>query len=128
MEFIMTQERKQLLEDLFITVWEDVDYWFDITEDDRKTIRQERENRYPDLAFSEVLFKMMMENKKKIQIIDRETEEVLGTISGKELSKSLSTMKDKYNYHYNNIIDGNHDAEDADVWFQVAVMNEVVFG
>jgi len=37
-------------------------------------------------------------------------------------------MKENYPEHYANAITENYDADTADVWFQLVVMDEVVFG
>jgi hypothetical protein len=44
------------------------------------------------------------------------------------LLDAIQKLKDEYPRVYENIIDEEYDAEDADVFFQLAVMGEVTFG
>ena len=64
-----------------------------------------------------------------IQVNDAEEEEdVLGTVDMDSLLDAIQKLKDDYPRVYENIIDEEYDAEDADVFFQLAVMGEVTFG
>jgi hypothetical protein len=64
-----------------------------------------------------------------IQVNDaEEEEEELGTIDMDSLLDAIQKVKEEYPNVYENIIDEEYDAEDADVFFQIAVMGEVTFG
>lgn len=52
----------------------------------------------------------------------------IGEISLEKIYKAEALMLEKYPFHFCNIINDNDDAETADVWFQVAVMGELVYG
>ena len=64
-----------------------------------------------------------------IQINDAEDEEeVLGTVDMTSLLEAIDLLKSDYTHAYENIIDEEYDADDADIFFQLAVMGEVTFG
>lgn len=64
-----------------------------------------------------------------IQINDAEDEEeMLGVVDMDSLLDAIQKLKADYQRVYENIIDEEYDAEDADVFFQLAVMGEVTFG
>jgi hypothetical protein len=64
-----------------------------------------------------------------VQINDAEDEEeILGNIDMDGLLDAIQKIKAEYPNVYNNIIDEDYDADDADVFFQIAVMGEVTFG
>jgi hypothetical protein len=64
-----------------------------------------------------------------VQINDAEDEEeVLGNIDMDGLLDAIQKIKSDYPRVYENIIDEDYDADDADVFFQIAVMGEVTFG
>ena len=64
-----------------------------------------------------------------IQINDAEDEEeMLGTVDMTTLLEAIDLLKSDYPRTYENIIDEEYDAEDADIFFQLAVMGEITFG
>ncbi len=64
-----------------------------------------------------------------VQINDAEDEEeILGNIDMDGLLDAIQKIKAEHPNVYNNIIDEDYDADDADVFFQIAVMGEVTFG
>jgi hypothetical protein len=64
-----------------------------------------------------------------IQVNDAEDEEEeLGTVDMDSLLDAIQKIKADYPNVYENIIDEEYDAEDADVFFQIAVMGEITFG
>lgn len=54
--------------------------------------------------------------------------EPLGTVTMDSLLDAISIMKKDYPEHYESIIMDEYDADDADVFFQIATMGEVVYG
>lgn len=52
----------------------------------------------------------------------------LGTLTKASMEKGLDLMMRKHPRHYADLIGGNDDAITADVWFQLAVMGQLVFG
>jgi hypothetical protein len=63
-----------------------------------------------------------------IPVHDIEDEELLGNLSLESIQKGLTLMAKDYPEHFQNMITENGDAETADVFFQLAVMGELVFG
>jgi hypothetical protein len=64
-----------------------------------------------------------------VQINDAEDEEeILGNIDMDGLLDAIQKVKTEYPDVYNNIIDEEYDADDADIFFQIAVMGEITFG
>ncbi|MDC7249501.1 MAG: hypothetical protein PQJ49_06270, partial [Sphaerochaetaceae bacterium] len=80
------------------------------------------------LSPSEHIFKRMFEDNKEFRVFDVETGDVLGTVSKANLKKGYKLMQEQYENHYADVISGNWDADTADVFLQLAVMDEVVFG
>ena len=64
-----------------------------------------------------------------IDINDAEDEKTkLGTVDMTSLLEAIDILKNDYTRAYENIIDEEYDADDADIFFQLAVMGEVTFG
>ena len=64
----------------------------------------------------------------RINIFDIETRDKLGSITLESIAKGLQIMQSKHAEHFGNLISENDDAETADVFFQLAVMGELVYG
>lgn len=81
-----------------------------------------------NLATSEAIGEYVLRGG-SIQINDAEDqEEVLGDVDMDSLLDAIQKLKSDYPHVYENIIDEEYDAEDADVFFQLAVMGEITFG
>lgn len=66
---------------------------------------------------------------KEIPVRDGENlNDVLGKISLASIEKGEQIMAEKYPNHFADIIADNDDAATGDIWFQLAVMGEVVYG
>lgn len=129
MSIKITQEifvTKTMLEDLIVTAIEGGSnywYWLDRNEMDEKLpangdpLAIRLANRlYDDEGF-------------KLNVYDcQEQEHVLGVITHKSCVDSFEILKDKDPDVFENIVLDNWDANDADCFFQVAVMGEIVFG
>lgn len=59
---------------------------------------------------------------------DEDEPELLGTMTYASIEKAFNIMANEYPEAYRNIITENYDADDADIFFQLAVMGELVFG
>jgi hypothetical protein len=68
----------------------------------------------------------------KLDVYDLESDEdepdLLGSVTYLKMGIALSIMAKDYPKTLGNIMSGNMDGDDADVWFQIATMGEVVFG
>ncbi len=65
-----------------------------------------------------------------IHDIEDEEGEPLGYLSQQSLLDAYGIISEKWPTHFHNMTseDGDYDAETADVFFQVAVMGDIVFG
>jgi hypothetical protein len=52
----------------------------------------------------------------------------LGDVTYDSMAKAFSIMSKDYPRQLGNILAGNYDGDDSDVWFQIAVMGEVIYG
>lgn len=57
-----------------------------------------------------------------------DTGEILGYVNIDSLLDAINIIKKDYPDTYENILDENYDAIDADIFFQIATMGEIVFG
>lgn len=65
---------------------------------------------------------------KKIEVRDVESGEYLGTLTIRSLNSASYLMFNEYTSHFADVLSGNDDATTADVFFQLAVMQEVIYG
>ena len=68
-----------------------------------------------------------------LEVYDRESEDedtpdLLGKVSYDSIVNAFSIMSREYPQTLANILSGDFDADDSDVWFQLATMGEIVFG
>jgi len=63
-----------------------------------------------------------------IPIEDVETYEHLGEISLPGIKKAVKLLHENYPHHYADAITGDYDAITSDIFFQLIVMGEVVYG
>ena len=59
---------------------------------------------------------------------DEDEPELLGKVTYKSIGNAFTLMGAHYPKQLANIISGDYDADDSDVWFQLATMGEVVYG
>ena len=55
-------------------------------------------------------------------------DEILGTFNLENIKRGEEIMLKEYPKHFANILSENDDAETADVWFQLVVLGEIVYG
>ena len=75
-------------------------------------------------------------NAGNIEVFDNETDEVVGVLNIATIQIGLNLMglfkdvkgKAVPERHFNNLTSGNFDAETADVFLQLSVMGEIVYG
>lgn len=117
---------KQDIIDLFVTALEGgSNYWYYIPKIPAGVRQIKTET---GMATSEAIGEYILRGG-NIQINDAEDEEeVLGTVDMTSLLEAIDLLKSDYTHAYENIIDEEYDADDADIFFQLAVMGEVTFG
>jgi hypothetical protein len=52
----------------------------------------------------------------------------LGDVTYHSMARAFSIMSKDYPSQLGNILSGNYDSDDSDIWFQIATMGEVVYG
>lgn len=135
-----TQITKEQIIDVFVTAIEGgSNYWYYILDVPKEITYMVKEEEIP---FSEACGKHVL-NGGELTIYDVEEvmdmEDIdndyaqdkpkpLGTINMDSLLDAISIMKRDYSEKYENIIMDEYDAEDADIFFQIATMGDVVYG
>lgn len=125
--------------DVFVTAIEGgSNYWYYILDVPNEVKRMTKDE---NMAFSEACGKYVL-NGGELTIYDveevgemddvgefsSEKPEPLGYINMDSLLDAINIMKRDYPEHYENIIMDEYDADDADIFFQIATMGEVVYG
>jgi hypothetical protein len=104
--------------DLIITALEGgSNYWYWIEEDI---------NVPSGMAYSEAFAETALTTGVNVNDLENPNE-VLGRITIDSIRNAVAIIAEKYPWHFGNLF-GDYDAETADVFFQVAVMGDIVFG
>jgi hypothetical protein len=118
----------EMFEDWIVTAIEGgSNYWYLIQD---KAIPKSIIEKYEEekLPFSILFSKAIWIDKATLIIHDIETEEPLGQINMKSVKKALETICEHHENVFDALMKQEYDAEDADVFFQYAVMGELTFG
>lgn len=101
-------------------------YWYEIKETADAIIRECT----PEMKGQPFVDRMFMciKQGRAIQVHDCENDELLGEITLQSIEEGERLMQEKHPEHWANIINENDDAETADVWFQMVVLKELVYG
>ena len=59
---------------------------------------------------------------------DEDNPELLGKVTYESMQKAFGIMSKDYPVTLGRILSGDYDADDSDIWFQIATMGEVVYG
>lgn len=73
-------------------------------------------------------FLMAIQRGTVVNIYDIESDEKLGTLTPESWAKAEKLLIEKHRSHLGDILKENDDATTADVFFQLAVMGEIVYG
>lgn len=65
---------------------------------------------------------------KHFSVYDIVTNDKLGTFDYNNALRGLYMMSDRYPEHFSRLIEGTYDADDTDLWFQLSIMSEVIYG
>lgn len=101
-------------------------YWYEIKESADKIINDAT----PDMKgqpYVDRFFKAVQLGH-AIQVHDCENDELLGEVTMHAIQEGERLMLAKHPEHWANILNENDDAETADVWFQMVVLKELVYG
>ena len=135
----MIQKKRQL--DLLVGALEGgSNYWY-MLEDTSMVIKKGTAPKTPELIeecktmgkdFADCLVNRIWETVQSgvsVPVFDVEEEgEKLGEISKESIEKANELMIKDYSQAYADVMNENDDANTADIWFQLAVMGEVIFG
>lgn len=117
----------QLFEDLIVTALEGgSNYWYHlgIIRDGLEEYKDENK-----LYLSEAVARYALQDYGVVPIYDYENpEDHLGDLTKESMYEAFKIMKRDYDQHYWDARSENWDADTADVFFQLAVMGEIVFG
>lgn len=116
----------QLREDLLVTALEGgSNYWYLFRDKDAEDVLSKTEKGSP---FSIRVWQYIKEGN-VLEVYDLEDEEeLLGVFSLQSIEEGEKIMFENFFSHYSDAKEESWDAETADVWFQVCLMKDVVFG
>ena len=116
-------------EDLIVTALEGgSNYWYMIDLDNSTGfIKKYADDPRPkSIRIADALYN---NEESSVTILDAEDEEeVLGILTYDSVRKALGNFPNDHQWALDNVLNGDYDANDADVVFQVLVMDDVVFG
>lgn len=115
-------------EDLIVTALEGgSNYWYMLDLENSVGIRRSKDDQRPmTMRIAAALY-----NDKSAAVIVLDTEdeeEVLGKLTYHSVRKVLENFPSDHQWALDNVLNGDYDANDADIVFQVLVMGEVVYG
>ena len=99
-------------------------YWYLLNDIDRK-------NFIKGEPLVENLAKSFMANpdyKLNVYDIESDEEDLLGSVTLENIEYALTLMQVHYPELFEDLVHGDADADSCDVWFQLATMQDVVFG
>lgn len=99
-------------------------YWYLLNDIDRK-------NFIKGEPLVENLAKSFMANpdyKLNVYDIESDEEDLLGSVTWENIEYALTRMQEHYPELFEDLVHGDADADSCDVWFQLATMQDVVFG
>jgi hypothetical protein len=124
--------------DLIITAIEGgSNYWYWLNDvaydiiDKYKCIKKDFHDDLFSETFSEAILTAVVAGEKipvSISDIEENKEEILGYLSKESIEKGEQIMYEKYPKFFADILNESWDAETADIWFQLCIMGELVFG
>lgn len=103
-------------------------YWYFIGDINRKYFKK------GDTLVDNLTRSFMADKNYKLPIYDIESADEfedmdkLGDVTYDSMAKAFNIMSKDYPIQLSNILSGNYDADDSDIWFQLATMGEVVYG
>lgn len=122
-EGLLTDERRQ---DMLVGALEGgSNYWYEFREQAMLIIDRGWDGR--NKTFVDRLW-MALSAGFDIPVHDVENGDEIGSISKTRIIEGEKLMREKHPEHWANIINKNDDAETADVWFQMVVLKELVYG
>ena len=116
-------------EDLIVTALEGgSNYWYMIDLDNSTGFikKYADDSRPKSIRIADALYN---NEESSVTILDTEDEEeTLGVLTHQSVRKTLEDFPKDHQWALDNVLNGDYDANDADVVFQVLVMDDVVYG
>jgi hypothetical protein len=115
-------------ENLIVTALEGgSNYWYMIDLDNSVGIKLYSKDPRPNsIKIADALYN---NKESSVVVLDTEDEEeTLGTLTYQSVRKCLESFPKDHQWALDNVLNGDYDANDADVVFQVLVMGDVVYG
>lgn len=117
--------RKDVL-NLIVTALEGgSNYWYEITEVIEPIEIEPTGDEFMD---THRIYKAPINKGGALKIADNEDETYNGLLNIESIQKGLQLMAEQYPNHFNDFVKEEYDAETADVFLQLAVFGEIVFG
>jgi hypothetical protein len=116
-------------EDMIVTALEGgSNYWYMIDLDNSTgfTKKYADDPRLKSIRIADALYNN--EDSSVVVLDTEDEEETLGTLTYQSVRKTLENFPKDHQWALDNVLNGDYDANDADVVFQVLVMGDVVYG
>ena len=91
-------------------------------------VRKWAEKNYAGHPLSTTIAKYVWEADGEVRVANEEEEGEEWILNRDAIGKGFRLMNEQYSHHWNDLKQGQDDADTADVWFQLALMGEVIFG
>ena len=102
-------------------------YWYFLSEETMTTIRKYKVS--GDNNYVEDMMLKAVKAGENLAINDYESEdEILGYLNKESITKGEDIMFKDYGSHFAAILNESFDAETGDVWFQLCVLGDIVYG
>jgi hypothetical protein len=127
MEFLFNIKDSIINDQLCTAMEGGSNYWYMVGPMDRKHFIK------GDPLVDNLTRSILADKKFALEVFDVESEdeedpELLGKLTYDSIVNAFSIMSKDYPETLGNILSQNYDADDSDIWFQLAVMGEVVYG
>lgn len=131
-KFTIEFEMLRMFEAVIVTAYEGGStYWAYVKDQipEHPDPKKPSDPEFATLAPSERLVRMLIDDPEyKLDVYDVETDERLGSLSQASLCKAFQLAAVLCPTALANVINEQYDAEDADILFQYAIMEELVYG
>jgi hypothetical protein len=115
-----------LFEGIMVTALEGgSNYWYMVDLSDTGVPKEKYAGQPPSVKVA----KMIWYDRINLRVMDKEDEDVLlGEVNIATIKTAFEKICSQYPETYLNLIQEKYDADDADVFFQIATMGEITFG
>lgn len=97
-------------------------YWYYLRNEDLPSKK-------PGVLMVDAILLSLTKENGSLDVYDAEDEdELLGKLTLESMLGAFDLMEQNWPSHYDDLLNDNADASTADVWFQLAVMKDIVFG